>query len=195
MSSKIELKKKKKQEALLAAAFELFSSKGVNNTTIGDICDHANIAKGTFYLYYQDKFQLLENLILVKSGELISKAYKFTMDNRKEKLYDTVKLFIEYIIDYFVENPNVLILIKSNISYPLYKEAMADEDVKNLISDFKSAYSTMKNREYGEELERSLYMIIELTSTVCYGAIIHNQPAPIEEMKPVLLRIIEKIIA
>lgn len=195
MSSKIEIKKKKKQEALLTAAFELFSSKGVNNTTIGDICDHANIAKGTFYLYYQDKYQLLENLVLEKSGELISKAYRYTMDNRKEKLYDTVKLFIEYIIDYFIENPNVLILIKSNISYPLYKEAMADEDVRNLIVDFKSAYSTLKNREYGEELERSLYMIIELTSTVCYGAIIHNQPAPIEEMKPVLLRIIEKIIA
>lgn len=35
--SKIEEKKKNKQDALLASAFKLFTEKGINNTSISEI--------------------------------------------------------------------------------------------------------------------------------------------------------------
>ena len=50
MSKKLEEKKKQKREALLMAAFSLFTSKGINETSISDIASQANMAKGTFYL-------------------------------------------------------------------------------------------------------------------------------------------------
>ena len=48
--SKVEEKKKNKQEALLASAFKLFTEKGINNTSISEIVKNAKMAKGTFYL-------------------------------------------------------------------------------------------------------------------------------------------------
>ena len=40
--------KKDKENRLLATAFDLFTKKGVNNTSIQDIADSAGVGKGTF---------------------------------------------------------------------------------------------------------------------------------------------------
>ena len=46
---KLESNKKKKEDALYNTAFELFTTKGTNKTTISDIVEKAGVAKGTFY--------------------------------------------------------------------------------------------------------------------------------------------------
>ena len=51
---KLESNKKKKEAALYNTAFELFTTKGTNKTTISDIVEKAGVAKGTFYLYFKD---------------------------------------------------------------------------------------------------------------------------------------------
>ena len=56
---KLELNKKKKKDALFNTAFELFTTKGLTKTTISDIVDQAGVAKGTFYLYFKDKYDLI----------------------------------------------------------------------------------------------------------------------------------------
>ena len=48
---KVDVKKQKKKDALFNTAFELFTTKGTNQTTISDIVNKAGVAKGTFYLY------------------------------------------------------------------------------------------------------------------------------------------------
>ena len=56
--SKIEKKKKEKEKALLAAAFQLFTEKGIDNTSVSEIAKSAEMAKGTFYLYFKDKYEV-----------------------------------------------------------------------------------------------------------------------------------------
>ena len=51
--SKIDQKKREKKEALLLSAFELFTEKGIQNTSISEIVKRAKMAKGTFYLYFK----------------------------------------------------------------------------------------------------------------------------------------------
>ena len=48
--------KQQKREALLNTAFKLFTTKGLHNTSIADIVEQAGVAKGTFYLYFKDKY-------------------------------------------------------------------------------------------------------------------------------------------
>ena len=55
---KIEANKKQKREALFNAAFELFTTRGIAKTTINDIVQSSGVAKGTFYLYFKDKFNI-----------------------------------------------------------------------------------------------------------------------------------------
>ena len=47
---KIEDKKKMKKEALLDSALQLFTEKGIEETSVSEIAKNAQMAKGTFYL-------------------------------------------------------------------------------------------------------------------------------------------------
>ena len=46
-----------KKKRLLESAFELFLDKSVNSTAVDDVVKGAGVAKGTFYLYFKDKYE------------------------------------------------------------------------------------------------------------------------------------------
>lgn len=59
-------KKQLKEEELFLAAYDLFLKNGIEKTSIDDITKNARVAKGTFYLYFSDKYDILNKLILQK---------------------------------------------------------------------------------------------------------------------------------
>ena len=59
--SKVDDNKKQKKQALYQAAFDLFTEKGFAKTTISEIAERSGLAKGTFYLYFQDKYELRDD--------------------------------------------------------------------------------------------------------------------------------------
>ena len=65
---KIEEKKRQKKEALLVSAFQLFTEKGIDNTSISEIAKNANMAKGTFYLYFKDKYAIQDCLVAYEAN-------------------------------------------------------------------------------------------------------------------------------
>ena len=71
---RVEENKKKKKEALFRTAYELFTTKGINSTAISDIVEKAGVAKGTFYLYFKDKYDIKNKLIAHKTKELIDQS-------------------------------------------------------------------------------------------------------------------------
>lgn len=54
----------KKKESILAAARELFATKGYEDTTIAEIARAAGVAVGTVYLYFQNKHEILVEVCL-----------------------------------------------------------------------------------------------------------------------------------
>ncbi|WP_163337371.1 TetR/AcrR family transcriptional regulator [Desulfopila sp. IMCC35008] len=54
---------KERKEEIVAAAGELFFTKGYDNTTMKDVMVRLNIAKGTIYHYFASKDELLEAVI------------------------------------------------------------------------------------------------------------------------------------
>ena len=61
--SKVDRRIAKSQEAIKNALIELMSEKSFDDITIQDISDKANVNRGTIYLHYTDKFDLLDKLI------------------------------------------------------------------------------------------------------------------------------------
>jgi AcrR family transcriptional regulator len=55
--------KKACRQVLLQAARDVFASKGYHDAKVDDICALANVAKGTYYLYFKDKRAVLEELV------------------------------------------------------------------------------------------------------------------------------------
>ena len=64
--------KEEKENRLLNTAFRLFTEKGIKETSIQEIVDNASVAKGTFYLYFRDKYEIRDILIVKKSQKLFS---------------------------------------------------------------------------------------------------------------------------
>ena len=65
---KVDMKKKSKESSLLNIAFEFFTTKGFSKTSITDIASKAGVGKGTFYLYFKDKYDIRRKLIAGKSA-------------------------------------------------------------------------------------------------------------------------------
>ena len=55
MTPYLARKKEEKRQRLLSSAHSLFVAHGISGTSISQICDKAGVAKGTFYLYFQNK--------------------------------------------------------------------------------------------------------------------------------------------
>ncbi|MEO2151095.1 MAG: TetR/AcrR family transcriptional regulator [Thermococcus sp.] len=52
----------KTREKLVSSAMELFAKKGFDKTTVDEIVARAGVAKGTFYLYFKSKDDLIKEL-------------------------------------------------------------------------------------------------------------------------------------
>ena len=187
-----------KENRLLESAFKLFTEKGIKGTSIQGIVDESNVAKGTFYLYFKDKYELRDILIEKKSKKLFSDAVAELRKNYIKSLDDQIIFIINYIINVLSKNTVLLKFISKNLSWGIYsktvnklyqKSEQYDDGIYTLfLKGIEEQHISLKNPEV------TLYMIIELVSSTCFNSILYNEPLPIEEYKPYLYDSIRKLI-
>jgi TetR/AcrR family fatty acid metabolism transcriptional regulator len=68
-ASRRERLKQEREERILEAAAAVFADKGFHQATIRDIAEHADVADGTIYNYFDNKFDLLVG-IMARISEL-----------------------------------------------------------------------------------------------------------------------------
>ncbi|ADQ05429.1 transcriptional regulator, TetR family [Caldicellulosiruptor owensensis OL] len=187
-------KKLIKENKLLDAAYHLFVEKGITATAIDEIVKKAGVAKGTFYLYFKDKEDILEKLILKKSSEIVKKALQEVSNKEFPSPVDKFLFFLEYIIDYLSKNRMLFRFLKKDFSWVFYKKITENDQLVE-IKKAKEMFLKNFNTNYSqEELEMVIFMILELVSSLTYSSIVNSEPAPIEKVKPLLLSTIRKIL-
>lgn len=183
-----EEKKIEKKLKLLNAAEELFIKKGVNITAIDEIVKKAGIAKGTFYLYFKDKYDLLDSIILKKSGEIVSDALSKIINSNSVSFVDGIISFTDSIIDSLKKNKDILTLVQKNLSVGI-KYFVNDEQYEQIISLFE------RNGYSKEAALKKIYLITNIVSSVCYDAILTEKPYSIDEIKPEFHSIIKSMFS
>ena len=187
-----------KKQRLLNTAFALFTEKGIKNTSIQEIVDSANVAKGTFYLYFKDKYELQDILIAKKSEKLFSDALDALRKNYIQNFSDQIIFVINHIIDELSSKPTLLKFISKNLSWGIYNKSIlkiyetSDNKESSLYTIFMKGIENNNIRM--ENPEVTLFMIIELVSSTCFTSILEKQPLPIEEYKPYLYSTIRAMI-
>ena len=76
----LKQQKEQKQGDLLSSAYQCFLTKGFAKTTIDDIVNRAKVAKGTFYLYFHDKEDIMKHLVIQISSQIVIRAYTKTKE-------------------------------------------------------------------------------------------------------------------
>ena len=56
-------KGEKRKKELLKIAYDMFLAQGYENTSVDEIIERAQIAKGTYYYHFQSKERMLEEVI------------------------------------------------------------------------------------------------------------------------------------
>lgn len=188
-------KKNEKKNKLAEAAFDLFVNNGFKNTSIQEIVDKAGVAKGTFYLYFKDKYDLQEYLITLKSYELFHSALLYVDENQITDFYDRIINIIDYLIDRLNDNKELLEFIAKDLSWGVFGDRVAsfmDNSSLELLDMFKKGID--ENNINIKNPDLTLYMIIELTSSMVYSSITKNKPLPIEKIKPYLYKKIRSLL-
>ena len=185
-----------KRSEIMEAALVVFKEKGLEKTSVRDIMNESGYGLGTFYLYYADKKDLMERMVLDKSMELIIDAEANCSGDDPVQRYIS---FVEYIMDYLVANPFELELMSQNITWALYTKLENDERLKEADSTLQfilNKYENLFSHTYSQS--QKLYILsltLEIMMSTCKSALMEESILSIDEMKPVLFTVIGKMFS
>ncbi len=127
-----------KYQQILDAAIGLFSERGFESTSIQEIAQAAGVAKGTVYLYFKSKEDLVRQVYDHCYG-LDIKACEEGMEEERHAV-DKLCRRMDNIIEYLLSHP---------------REARIEQLYKNSVSG--------KNRSsfYQQEMYQAIYVVVE----------------------------------
>ncbi len=195
--SKLDNNKKEKEESLLKTAYHLFIENGVSKTSVSDITKRAGVAKGTFYLYFKDKYDLRNRLVMRHSSKLFENAMAELEICKAELTFNERIIFIiDSILSQLEKNKPLLVFISKNLSWGVFKGSMEletnDRDENTFTEIYHQIISDAPSTLHDPEI--MIYMIIEMVNSTCYSSMLHAEPVPFEQLKPHLYRCINDVI-
>ncbi|MCI9216033.1 MAG: TetR/AcrR family transcriptional regulator [Dorea sp.] len=191
---KVDENKKKKKEALFNTAYDLFTTKGINSTAISDIVEKAGVAKGTFYLYFKDKYDIKNKLVVHKTRELFDAAGDALYTSGTHGLEEQLIFIIDHVINALMENKPLLNFISKNLVMGALRSTLiTGENSNNDIYD--RFLELVEHDDYSySNIDVMLFTIVELAGSTAYNSILYKEPLPFEEYKPFLYRTVRLII-
>lgn len=196
MSAINQSQKSQKRQSIMQAAYECFLLNGIHKTSIDEIVKKANVAKGTFYLYFKDKTDVSQQIFVSLSKKVITNAYREVCRQQLTDYLDITIAFVDSIIEFFRHNKLMLKLLERNFSWPLIESRLSqtpeDEELREIMEILlNNPYQPGRSRD---EVFQILFSIIALCGSVCYSSIMQSEPTDIDHMKPVLYGMIRKIL-
>ena len=87
-----------RRQQILSVAREVFAKRGYHQTTIDDIVALAGVARGTFYLYFEDKRAVFSDLVDRFAGQLSVAIVRIVTDDASRSVVEQVRENIRAII-------------------------------------------------------------------------------------------------
>jgi len=180
-----------KKQRIFDAALEVFTERGFEQATMDEIAAASDVAKGTLYLYFKSKEDLLDQLLLMTSQKVIERfAVAFTGE---ADVLGEVQRFIEAWIAFIEENHALYRLIQAEgIIQHSGKRTMFYE---YLISNFPMVKERVVSMDAGGDLKTLSF------HTVAYGmlgfidGVVHKwfrsgMDYPLRDELPVILEVL-----
>jgi AcrR family transcriptional regulator len=148
VESKEEVVEEFRQRTILAAAMRVIARRGPSAVTMQQIAAEAGIAKGTIYLYYSNRDELMEKASDFAFSELLSRIEAVIA--KKSPLKETLRALVSTKIAFFDENQEFLrVYIATR-----HPEAAC-------ASDARKRHSRPQYRRYQELLAQALEAAME----------------------------------
>lgn len=191
---KAEDNKKEKLERLLNTTFTLFVTRGMAKTSISDIATAAGIAKGTFYLYFQDKEDILDALV----ARVAHKALLQAMQGQEEAnmmFADKVIHIVDSLMKQLQSDPLLMRFMRMNLNWSILRRAMKKlrKEGEGDYMDVFYRLAASDNADW-DAPEVMLFTITDLVGSTCYSVLVERDPVSAEVYKPYLYRHLRSIV-
>ena len=143
------------RQAIMYSLLKLLQEKSIDKITVKDICELCEINRNTFYYYYSDIYQVLEELLKFETEESLKEDQKY------ESFYED-----------FLKRYHLIIEYKKSV-YNLYNSKNRDLILKyfqDITEDFveKYVYKEVKGKKL---LPEDIKFIIDFYSSSMIGNI------------------------
>ena len=127
--TRAERQRRERRESVLAAARGVFADKGYHSASITDILDAADIARGTFYLYFQSKRAIFDELLDNFFDHLREKVRPIAVDGSAPPPLVQMRGIVRHVLEELVHN--------GDLTGILLHEAMGiDQEFDEKVRDF-----------------------------------------------------------
>ena len=164
---------KEKQQKVINAAKKEFARAPIENVSIKNIVEEADIARGSFYQYFESKEDLLI-YILRENSEKLNKKLK---DKVKETNGDIFKLYIflyDSMIEEFTNNPDQELFKQIFINLKSSDENVFDLVRKTKPQDIIEYYEQIDKNNLKIENHEDLVIICDMLNVITRRALIKN---------------------
>lgn len=191
---KIAENKLQKMNSLLHTAFELFTTQGFSKTSIADIAQKAGVAKGTFYLYFKDKYDLREKIIHYEVEKLFAHALEYSDYREKADFTEKLIAIIDDVLDQMAQQPLLVKFINKNLSWGVFNRSLSHAEADEINIHAKIDELMAQDGAAYDAPDIMFYTVICLVSNACHSVIIEKQPVDLETYKPYLYKAIRSVI-
>lgn len=136
----------KSRDAIETAFLELLMKNGIEQITINDIADRANVNRGTVYLHYKDKYDLFAHCIDTKLAGL-QKLCDSIMEDQEP---DEMKRAFLQIYQYLAADYGFFSTMLNNQGTPYFQEKFKKMIIKEMDKNLTDKKSKM-NREFSRQ--------------------------------------------
>ncbi len=136
--------KEQKRKLIMRAAITVISKKGYSPTALDEIAQEAGIAKGTLYLYFKDKEDLIYNTLIYVLDDLKDRMMEAIPPNLTA--VETLEKIALIMFEYFIENNDLYHIYFTILNY-------------NLVSNFTRLFESMLERK--KELYDYEFQLVE----------------------------------
>ena len=192
---KVEDNKKRKKNAIVDSSFSLFIQNGINETSIADIMKKAELAKGTFYLYFKDKYDVRDYLIRKKAAQIFDRARVALVESHVKDFEEQIIYMVDHILNQLDDNKTLLKFISKNLSWGIFTHALESMPMESgetavlfVRQLFEDSGHTFRNPEM------LMFMIVELVNSTAHNVILYKQPVELPELKKELYPMIRQLI-
>lgn len=192
---KVEDNKKKKKNAIVDSAFSLFIQNGINETSIADIMKKAELAKGTFYLYFKDKYDVRDYLIRRKAAQIFDKARVALVESEIKDFEEQIIFIVDHILNQLDDNKMLLKFISKNLSWGIFTHALENMPMES--GETAVLFVRQLFQEAGRKFRNSemlMFMIVELVNSTAHNVILYKQPVELPQLKQELYPMIRQLI-
>jgi AcrR family transcriptional regulator len=127
--TRAERQRRERRESVLAAARRVFADKGYHTASITDILDAADIARGTFYLYFPSKRAIFDELLDNFFDHLRENVRPIVVDGSAPPPLEQMRKMVRHVLEDLVQN--------GDLTGILLHEAMGiDQEFDEKVRDF-----------------------------------------------------------